>query len=282
MKRKSIVRQAQEALESKTRYGESKHAAKQDKTYTRYIYSHSTFKNYLQVSTQFVKWARDEYGCKTLDQAQKHVPEYLQKRIDQDLSSWTVKRDAAGLGKLYGCSACDFGVRIQDRRREDVTRSRLNKTSGKFSETRNRDLVDFCKATGLRRHELAKIRPEDVFQKDGKTFVAVIGGKGGKNRVVEALNDSPYRIARENASAGQKRVFLGVKSHADIHSYRAAYANKLYHLLARPITELSGRDQIYYCRGDLKGTCYDKAAMQIVSQQLGHERLSVIAQSYLR
>ena len=38
----------------------------------------------------------------------------------------------------------------------------------------------------------------------------------------------------------------------------------------------------YVCRGELKGTIYDRKAMAIVSDALGHNRISVIAGHYLK
>ncbi len=44
--------------------------------------------------------------------------------------------------------------------------------------------------------------------------------------------------------------------------------------------ELSYKDR-YYCRGDEKGKVLSKPVMQKVSKALGHNRISVIAASYL-
>ena len=50
---------------------------------------------------------------------------------------------------------------------------------------------------------------------------------------------------------------------------------------ARPIESLK-HDEIYYCRGDRKGTWLDKNAMLAASKALGHNRISIIASNYLR
>jgi hypothetical protein len=65
----------------------------------------------------------------------------------------------------------------------------------------------------------------------------------------------------------------------DVHHYRSEYASTLYRKLARQEIPKAER---YCCRGDLKGTWYDKAAMKEVSEALGHSRISVIAEHYLR
>lgn len=62
---------------------------------------------------------------------------------------------------------------------------------------------------------------------------------------------------------------------------RADYATKVYQMHARPIETLK-HDEIYYCRGDRKGTWLDKNAMLMASKALGHNRISIIASNYLR
>jgi len=61
------------------------------------------------------------------------------------------------LAKLYGCSTTDF-IKTQIRHRADITRSCKDKETGekrtKFSEARNQEFLDFCRATGLRRDEI--------------------------------------------------------------------------------------------------------------------------------
>ncbi len=80
--------------------------------------------------------------------------------------------------------------------------------------------------------------------------------------------------------ASSTKVFSHIHSKADIHGYRAVYASKLYKRYARPIESLE-RAEKYICRKDKAGIVYDRRAMKIVSKQLGHERISVIANSYL-
>lgn len=53
--RKSLKYMAQQILEDKLRIGESKHQAKRDGSYKSYIYSFSTFSNYLKHSRYFIR-----------------------------------------------------------------------------------------------------------------------------------------------------------------------------------------------------------------------------------
>ena len=80
---------------------------------------------------------------------------------------------------------------------------------------------------------------------------------------------------------------------ADIHGYRAEYATAIYKAHARAIEGIpydrvnrgTGRryqSEVYTCRKDEAGKKLDKAAMLICSKALGHNRISVVADNYIR
>ena len=81
--------------------------------------------------------------------------------------------------------------------------------------------------------------------------------------------------------AGNNKVFKSISTNADIHSYKADYCNSLYNMFARDIKTLP-KNEIYCCRNELAGVWYDKKSMLIASHNLGHNRISVIAEHYLR
>lgn len=56
---------------------------------------------------------------------------------------------------------------------------------------------------------------------------------------------------------------------------------RLYERYARDVSKISNKKERYSMRKDRAGEVYDRVAMQIVSKNLGHTRVSVIAQSYL-
>jgi len=282
-KNKSLVRQVQDELKSKLRIGEPKHLAKQQGMAYDGIYSWSTYENYLTKSCAFVRWAKEEYGVRTLADARDYIDAYLQKHIDEGYSPYTQKLIACALAKLYGCSTMDF-IPTQVRHRSGITRSRKCKGSGKskakFSESKNQEFVDFCRATGLRRHEIKQLKPENLGydQATGKYMLVGIKGKGGRLRNAPILSEKAVERIK-NTPVGQ-HVWSKIPSRADIHSYRADYCRAIYEQYARPINEIQ-KSQRYHCRGDLKGIIYDKRAMAIASRALGHNRISVIAGHYL-
>ena len=81
--------------------------------------------------------------------------------------------------------------------------------------------------------------------------------------------------------AGTEKVWKKIPSNADIHSYRADYATRIYLKYARTIEEIPRRER-YVCRRDKKGVIYDRKAMLEASKALGHNRISVVGEHYLR
>lgn len=276
---KSMVRQCQERLEGMLRIGESKHQAKLNGTMKEGIYSWSTFNSYLKETCVFAKWAKDTYGVKTLEAARTYADEWLKSR--EGLSSWTLKLDRSALAKLYQEPAQNF-IQVSSRSRDQIQRSRNADTSGDyhFSEIRNADQVDFAKNTGLRRSEMERAKPSDIYQnkKSGNYYIRTIG-KGGRKR--NALILEPSRILEiVHGKDPDQPIFKRVHSNMDVHGYRAHYASSLYRALTRNIDEIPEKER-YRCRGDKKGIVYDRKAMAIVSASLGHNRIDVIASNYL-
>ena len=276
---KSLQRQVVERLSSMCRYGQSRYRDKQTGNAESGIYSRSTYETYAREAKAFARWVEQTHAEHNIDAARAYAKEYIQQRnADPKLSAWSVKTSAAALGKLYNCKTTDFGP-TRGRSREDITRSRGEATRDKhFSEDRHMDLVNFCKGTGLRRHEVEKVIGTD-FNKEHGTIT--VKGKGGKVREVKVLPEYREQIAAKMERAGSGKVWGKVSSAADIHAYRSQYATALYNRIARPIDQIPPQDR-YFCRGDKAGIVYDRKAMELVSKCMGHTRVSVIAAHYLR
>lgn len=152
-----------------------------------------------------------------------------------------------------------------------------------------KDYVKFCKATGLRKTELESLQGSAFYKnKDGKSYLHVTKNtKGGRYREVPILKEYSLFVENICKKAGAGKVIpyiaenrLKAPNGADTHSYRADYAKELYNRLKRPLDKILPYEKYFY-RGDLKGLIHDKKAMEVVSQALGHTRISIIAQSYL-
>lgn len=285
--KKSLVRQIQEQLVSKMAAGDSKHLDKQqDGVTAKKIYSYNTLRTYEKHACNFAKWAKAEHNCKTLEECHAHINEYLSLRAEK-CSAWTVKLDAAALGKLYSESTSTYAP-TPSRLRENVVRSRAPAIRDRhFSEIKNSKLVDFCRSTGLRRSEVATARGTDLVpckESPCGLGIHVKSGKGGKERIAPIYADkSTIETIKEMCSeAGNGKIFGKIPSCADIHSYRADYCSHVYQANARDITTLQSKE-LYICRGsdDRAGLKLDRDALAIASHALGHNRVSIIPSSYL-
>lgn len=129
---------------------------------------------------------------------------------------------------------------------------------------------------------------------EGDYFTYVRSGKGGRERLSPIIGpDSAQIIERMQNTPGEEKVWQHVHQSADIHGYRAEYATAMYKAHARPIEEIpydrvnkgTGRkyqSEVYTCRKDEAGRKLDKAAMLVCSKALGHNRISVVADNYIR
>lgn len=292
----SLTYQVKQAIDSKMAIGESKHLAKQDGSYKDKIFSYATRESYIKQANYFTNWCKEKYNCKTLDQCHSHVNEFLKESASKN-SSYTVKLQASAIAKVYGETTGSYDT-TPARNRSEITRSRDTVVRDKhFSETRNKEIVDFAKSTGLRRSELRNIKGNALYFDDhGRPWLHVTQGtKGGRVRDVPIIGtlEVKNQIIQLMKEKGNDFVFGKVPGAMDVHGYRSDYATAYYKEIARDIKDIpfdrknagTGKwyqSDVYHCRGDQKGTKYDKVAMLEVSRALGHNRISVIGEHYLR
>ena len=102
---KDLHQQAYEKLTSMLALGESKREAVLNGTADDKIFSVNTYKTYWKHIKYFLKYVKEKYPeCTTLKKAKRYVNEWLQVRVDQDLSAWTIQAEAKALGKsVVGC-----------------------------------------------------------------------------------------------------------------------------------------------------------------------------------
>lgn len=278
--RGSLVKQVQDTLDAKLQIGRKKKPDKLSGISQNYIYSWGTYHSYLKHCCYFVKWCKENHGCKTIEQCKAYASEWMKTR--EHLSVYTQKMEASALVKLYGCTLEELNIHTAARQRKDITRSRNTvKRDRHFSESNHAELVAFCRATGLRRAELKALRGTALYQDSSGYYLHITSGsKGGRERYAPIIGDKDLVICLCRR-AGDGKVFEKVPSGADIHSYRRDYATVIYQQHARPLEQLTAKEK-YYCRGDRKGEVFDRAAMRIASNALGHGRIEVIAGHYLK
>ena len=272
--------------------------------------------------------AAKRYAPEWLDQRCNQL-----NKFGKHLSAWTIQTEAAALSKLFAIDKADPDrFQPPKRQREDIIRSRIEtKRDRHFSETNNAEFVAFCKGTGCRRSVLERLEGRDLWTRDrmeedvkalegiGKKeltakeashlsalkdalkhfrddnyFIHHRQDKGGRSRFAPIIGPDRDRIIQRFKDTGeQEKVWLHVNRSADIHSYRADYAGRVYRMYARDISAIpfdrvnkgTGhhyQSGVYVCRKDERGKKLDKDSMLLCSKALGHNRIAVVADHYLR
>lgn len=295
----NLKNEIKKTLKSKEKFGESKHSAKQNNTMKDGIFSLNTAKMYNRECQKFADYVIKQHGNAKLSVAEsrKYAADYMKQGIENGVSPYTLQMQRSALSKLYGCTGNDI-CDLPARHRADITRSRNHTIvspqtgkiiknpsvrAGHFSEKNNAEIVTFCRSTGLRRSELESLTGDQLeVTEDGNAYIHLDGYqcKGGRPRVVPVIGNVDLAITLCQ-NAGRGKVFERVPQAMDVHSYRSEYAVAIYNQYARPLDELERKEK-YYCRAELKGVVYDREAMLMASKALGHNRISIIAEHYLR
>lgn len=248
------------------------------------IYSKATFETYKQQFRHFADWLEKAHPeAFTLEDARGFVDEYLRHLIELERSAYSISTAKAAIAKIMGVEATQF-ITTPPRLRADIKRSRgVAERDKHISDKKEEELARFTSATGLRRKEMTMIRAEDLFFENGQAYLNVDKGtKGGKSRVAKIVGKTEAETKEivKWIQSKEGRLFYKLSSNYDNHYYRATYANRLYNQLKRDIADIPTQER-YVMRKERAGEVYDKQAMLQVSRALGHNRISVIAQSYL-
>lgn len=288
------------ALQTQTKFGESKHKAKvsareecrkENKPYSTIhgIYSTTTLKNYDKVCNRFVQWIMKNHRgeVKKYADCQKFASEWLCEKEAEGLSAWSLGLYGSALASSFGgISKNDLGYSFPSRERKNIVRNRNDNLTGEYATERQRKAYIILKATGCRRREALRLRKEDFRQqldKDGKEtgYLEVYKrGKGGIERwcLVNPLYTDFVKDFLKDAKtcqySGEERIFQKNDfSKSGIHSARSIYACDLYkHFMQHGFA--SGK--IYHCRKELAGYSYDKGVLDEVSYNLQHSRDDVV------
>ena len=328
---KTLHQQFHEKLVSLQAFSESRAEDKKSGADRNKIYSFATYQTYRRAAMRFVKYVTWEHPeCTTMKKAKRYVNEWLQTRVDAGLSAWTISMETSALCKIYGILPDDpMRFRALQRRREDIKRSRGEaKRDRHFSIRNNDELIKFATGTGVRRNVLKRLKGDDLWSRkrmEGSLselslkrdlteyekqqlmllrdsldtfpgyeyFVFHRQDKGGRSRYAPVLPEHQDLVVRRMQDVGMDElVFQHVHDAADIHSYRARYAQSIYKRHTRKIEDIpfdktnkgTGKryqSGVYICRTDEKGRKLDREALLKASKALGHNRIDVIPRNYL-
>lgn len=248
------------------------------------IYSKNTFETYKRQFRYFADWLSEAHKeAYTLADARQYVDEYLLHLVELERSAYSITTAKAALAKVFQTEATQF-IDTPPRERANIKRSRgVAVRDSNISNKTETKLALFSSAVGLRRKEMMSIESKDLFFKDGKAYLNVTKGtKGGKARIVEicGTSEGETKMIVEWIQSRNGKLFPKLNTNYDNHYYRAVYAQRLYDRYKREEKDIPAKER-YIMRKERAGEVYDKSAMKVVSENLGHNRISVIAQSYL-
>ena len=289
-RKNSIFYELVQSLKNQQAFGQSKHAVKRhaieiaraqrktgkeiwkamnDAIFQTGIFSFETYRNYRKIVRDFSEFCKINGVTRDMAKAKELVPEFLEKSVDRN-SAWTVKLQRAALRKAFRDQELAKDVKIQDRKKEDISRSRHTNTNSKVYRE-NKNIMDFAKATGLRRRELASVRTKDIYVREDKLYVHVQRGKGGKIRdapVLAGYQDQVLKIIQN--CEGNDKIFNYIPQKMDIHCFRREYAQERYRELERE------RD-----KEPEKEKDREREIIREISHDLGHGRTDVVTIHYL-
>ena len=290
---KSLGIQLHERMEELNRIGQTKHDkkimvqqfAKNNDLYVNPlkndgIYSYNTYNAYKQTSIEFTRWLQQTHpDVKNINQITfNHAKEYLSYRQDSGKSKWTVDKDMAALNKVLKLEMTKKEIGLARKSYKESVRSRKDaKMDKKYNPEKYKDQITVAKATGIRRQSMLKISPENfIFDRNGVVISVKVKEKGGKTRIAKILDVYKQDVTNIiNQSIKEKgmseKLFDKYTSKIDNHAFRGEYARNLYQELI---------DKQGFNKADVQG--YDSNVLKTVSRNLGHERISVVIQHYLR
>lgn len=248
------------------------------------IYSKQSYITYKNQFRYFSNWVKEKHPeAHSIEEVRVLIDEYLKHLMDLERSAYSISTAKAALVKVFQTDSTQF-IATPIRRRADVKRSRFSVERDKhISDELELRLSQFTSATGLRRKEMLQIEAESLFFKDGKAYLNVVNGtKNGKPRVAEihGVSEAETKMIIEFIQSKRGRLFPKLSPHYDNHYYRGIYAKRVYSFYARKEKDIPKKER-YVMRKDRAGEVLDKLAMEITSKMLGHNRINVIAQSYL-
>ncbi len=232
--------------------GESRHEAKQQTQYSNPhelakhtgIYSYKTLDTYRDAAQNLLQYAKDNGFTRDIERlTPEAVRSFLESKLQEGISYNTLKTYTAAITKLetalekhngntYNISQAAAEVLQQAREGgmgpTEQHRAFQNPQAviNNISNQDYRTIAQFQLASGLRLSELNHIRPDQLREENGRMFVSVEQGKGGKDRTVEVKDRQAFQAYKSLVESKQQTQgkysgkFVFSKS-----GYRAAVAS---------------------------------------------------------
>lgn len=262
------------------------------------IHSIQTASTYRAVARQLGEYLKEQ-GVRTIgDIERSHIEGFMTHR--GNLSAYTYSKDLSAINKILDTRYTTREFGLPQRSYHAVTNNRGLAQRDTSGAERNREALSFVRACGMRRESIDRITPADFLRdRDGLCIGVHLVEKGGRARNAVILAQDRERITaivdRAVQTSGTDRPFLNAPdSNANPHYARREYAQQLYTDLERSRSE--GTDYYAGMRSSfINQRCFARAtqgrpehirgyqrdALAEVSQNLGHNRISVVYYSYL-
>lgn len=314
----SLIYQLNERLKSLQRFGQSKHVAKAEyrrqqeakgekwnPAFAQGIFSYQTYNAYKQSAMEFGLWLKKEHPeIKNINNVGKeHAINYLLARQAEGKSAYTFSKDMSAINKIFNTSINKKEAGLNSRSYKNVTRSRVERQNDKKYNPRNyANQITFAKATGCRRESILggqyQVKPCSIWKDPkGNIYVSVIE-KGGKFRNAPVLEKykgeisklvpnmdvrtpdrsiamDEFRFKERYRNSGENYLFNRYTKKIDNHAFRAEYARERY----QELLEHKGEETVEIIK-NYRG--YDREILCKISQDLGHNRISVVYEHYMR
>lgn len=155
-----------------------------------------------------------------------HAKEYVAWMGREGYSSHSIHTTISALAKGLNVKMADIGA---------VQRKISSKGRGEsagYRGSNNEDICRFAAAVGIRRQEYANLRGGDFWEKDGRAFVIVRKGKGGKYQEQLIRPDKVDEVRDFFRGAGKdEKLFPHAEqqlAHANVHALRRDNAQEMY------------------------------------------------------
>ena len=312
-----IFKSLQHLLFAQTKFGCSKHRAKQaarDKYLAEHgslrgynpakvdgIYSCSTLRTYLNWMRRFALYCVEYYGAKRIsDLTERMGEQYLIHLHSRKLSSWTIYTAASAINKATGWTLSPRRLGIPKRMKANIKQNRTPRTYNAAIIAANSDQMLIARASGIRRMSMTQIRPIDCVRDSttGTVIGIMVKEKGGKRRIApillvhqKAISDIVNRALIQNGETAP--IFTRYSTRINTHHLRAEYAAQLLlqleaeYAAGRPLfggafelrdyCHLRGKDK----QRRAKTAGHETVLLACCSGALGHNRVSVILGHYL-
>ena len=199
---------------------------------TKNIPNDVTRRVYNRSAKKFVDYCRATHDVRTYDECKVHLQDYANSLVERGYSAYTIHTYLAGACKAFDLKIGDIDK--PKRRISEIYRGRDNApltTSSDMNHPKWQYLIEFQRRVGIRRTELMKLTGKDFLHEDGKYYVFVKRGKGGKQQKQYIRpEDAAFVKSYFDIVGPNERVFAPelFNNTLNLHKLRADAAKQIY------------------------------------------------------